>query len=512
MKEYRNTIKRVTAALLALVLVCGMAPALAESFSAIVTSNSTAVYRDVAMTEKAGDLKKNTVVRVVGYSATVAKISYQGISGYAKISDLKRVEDVADKAVTNAAAKVYKSPDTQSQSANVSAGTRLYVLAKSGEWAQVEKGGAVGYMKLENLADADDNWKTATDFLSATVTPQPTQENGITVRTYSALTVENTKVYKSASEKAKLLGTLKSGVSMTVLATSSNGWAYIELNGRKGFCKTDGIRESVAEEAAPAPTAAPTAGNESGTPGVVSAASLVVYEKASVDSNKLGTLKQGQEVNVLKWNGEWAWIELNGKYGYCSLAGLVKAGTQTTPQPTQVPSTANAQRGTVTAKTVTVYQEATTGSAKLGTLKKGQAVNVIQTSEGWAWIELNGKYGFCDAGGVAIDKKQDSIPAGFKKEEFTATVVTGDARAYSAASTDTENVALKRGAEVQVVAYNKTWACIKQNDKYAFVAVKALSRAQYDAISKDGTELQTLLKALHLVSPTRKADNPNPEG
>ena len=46
MKGYRNTIKRAMAALLALVLVCGMAPALAESFSAIVTSNSTAVYRD----------------------------------------------------------------------------------------------------------------------------------------------------------------------------------------------------------------------------------------------------------------------------------------------------------------------------------------------------------------------------------------------------------------------------------------------------------------------------------
>ena len=35
----------------------------------------------------------------------------------------------------------------------------------------------------------------------ATVAPQATQENGITVRTYTAVTTESTKVYRAASEK-----------------------------------------------------------------------------------------------------------------------------------------------------------------------------------------------------------------------------------------------------------------------------------------------------------------------
>ena len=506
MNMFRKKIRRWVAAVLvaALLLLCGAAPAMAETFSAIVTAKAMTVYGEASLTEKLGTLSKNTVVRVTGYSSTIAKFSYQGRIGYAKVSDLKRVEDVAAKALTNAAAPVFQTPDTTGASVTVPAGTRLYVLATSGEWAQVEKGGAVGYIKTGYLEAANDDWssasQTAAPTASATedaaVTPKPTQENGITVRTYFAVTVENMKVYKSASTKAKSLGTLKPGVQVTVLATSSNGWAYIELNGKHGYAKTKSLKEGVAEDYTPAPTVAPTPSAAAGTPGVVSAETLPVYSKADVESTLLGTLKQGQSVNVVKWNGTWAYIELNGKYGYCAVSGLSKAGAETTPAPTFVPTTVGAKVGTVTAKTLAVYRTASTSGVKLGTLKKGQSVNVIQTNDGWAYIELNGSYGFCKASGLSVAKDDEGVPAGFTKADFTATVVTGDARAYASTNTDAESVTLKRGAEVQVVGYNKTWACVTQDGKYAFVAVKALSKASYKAIDGDGTDLQTLLKAL----------------
>ena len=496
MKRYRANIKRWVAAALTALLLLSAVPAMAATFSAIVTSNSMDIYGDAAMSEKLGTLDKNTVVRITGYSSEIAKVSYKGRAGYARTSDMKRVEDVAAKAVTNSATPVFQTPSTESASVLVPAGTKLYVLAKSGDWARVERGGAVGYAKIGYLEEANDDWQTGayipTD--SAPTTEAPSQENGITVRTYTAVTVEKTKVYRSANTKAKVRATLDPGVQLTVLATSSNGWAYIDLNGKRGYCKTASLREGVGQDVTPSTSPSSTPG-ATGKPGVVNVPELTVYKKADPESDKLGVIKQGQEVNVVKWNSQWAYIELNGKYGFCAVAGLTKAGT-TTPSPTFEPSTANAKRGTVTAKTLAVYQTAGTGGKKLGTLKKGQAVNVIQTNDGWAWIELNGKYGFCDAGGIAIDKVQDKVPAGFKKADFTATVVTPDARAYSTTDTDAENVQLKQGTEVQVAGYNKTWACIRQNENYAFVSIKALSKAKYEAINGDGAKLLTLLKAL----------------
>ncbi len=497
MKAYKKTIRRAAAAALAAVLLlCSAAPALADTFSAIVSGKAAVVYGDVSMSDKLGTLAPKSVVRVTGYSNTIAKISYKGHIGYMKISGLKRVEDVAEKAVANAAAPVYRAADTTSASVTVPAGTRLYVLARKGDWAQVEKGGVVAYMKTGYLEPADDDWSTASVIPTSGTgaTPKPTQENGITVRTYSAVTTGELKVYKSASEKAKVKATLKAGAQVKVLATSSNGWAYIEQSGKHGYCRTELLREGVAESATPelAATPAASAGNE----GVVSASVLNVYKKASTASAKLGTLKQGQAVKVLKWSGDWAQIEVDGKKGYCALAGLSKTGATVAPTATTPPSTANAKRATVTAKTLTIYDTASAKGKKLGTLKKGKTVNLLQTSDGWAFIELNGKYGYCKAKSLSVDKAQDGLPAGFKKAEFSATVITSDARAYFATSTDSESAVLKLGAEVQVVGYNKNWACVKQNGNYAFVAVKALSKARYAAISGDGTDLQTLLKAL----------------
>ncbi len=420
MTRFKAGVRKLTVAILAAaLLLTGGIPALAETFSAIVSADSMAVYGDPSMSEKLGTLDKYDVVRVVGYSNTIAKISYEGKVGYAKIADMKRVDAVAEKAVLKSAAPVYASPDEQSESVNAPAGMKLYLLAESGEWAMVERSGHLGYVK----ADAVQRYE---EEASPDATPQPDagvvqpgQESAVTVRSYDAVTTADMPVYKTASEKGKKLGTLKTGTQVTVRAYNSEGWAYVELNGKRGFCKLDNLREGVA------PTAAP---------------------------------------------GE-------------------------TPSATFAPSTANA-RTAKTTKKLAVYRTASTDGTKLGTLKKGRAVNVLQTNDGWAYIELNGNYGFCELSGLSVEKAEQSVPAGYASADITATVITSDARVYSSPNTDAENQKLQLGASVKVVAYNSAWACVQQGSSYGFVAVKALSKASYSAIDGDGTALQTLLKAL----------------
>ena len=99
-----------------LLLICPMS-ASAEVFSAIITANTMPVYGEMALTTKLGSLEKDTVVRVVGFSNSVAKISYRGYTGFAKISDMKTVDEVAKKAVTANAATVYEFEDHQGRSA-----------------------------------------------------------------------------------------------------------------------------------------------------------------------------------------------------------------------------------------------------------------------------------------------------------------------------------------------------------------------------------------------------------
>ena len=490
MTRYRAGIRKLIAVILAAaLLLIGAAPAMAETFSAIVSAKTMAVYGDASMSQKLGTLDKYAVVRVVGYSNTIAKISYEGKIGYAKIADMKRVDAVADKAVLNAAAPVYSSPDEQSESINAPEGTKLYLLAESGDWAMVERSGHVGYVKTQFVQKVtEDALPGATTQPDAAVV-QPGQESGITVRSYDAVATSDMTVYRTASEKGKALGTLKAGTQVTVRAYSSEGWAYVERKGKRGFCRLESLKEGVAATAAPADATAVRAG-------VVSADTLDVYDKASADGERLGTLKAGAQVNVVSYDSQWAYIELNGNYGYCAVSGLKPADAQVTPAPTFAPSTANAKTAKVTAKSLAVYRTAGTDGTKLGTLKKGQSVNVLQTNDGWAYIELNGNFGFCELDGLTVDKTQQGVPAGYTKADFTVTVITSDARVYTSPNTDAENQTLKLGASLKVKAYNSAWACVEQDGDYGFVAVKALSKAAYTPIDGEGTELNTLLKAL----------------
>ena len=89
-------------------------------------------------------------------------------------------------------------------------------------------------------------------------------------------------------------------------------------------------------------------------PGTVTDYKVKVYAKASASSKYLGTICRGTQVNVLKWSGGWAYIELNGNYGYCALSALTRTDELNTPTPTPTPSIENAVAGTVTADKVKV--------------------------------------------------------------------------------------------------------------------------------------------------------------
>ena len=425
MMRKQNGSKRLTAAVMILLLLTSMAvpAALAETFSAIVTAEEMMVYRDAKLQAQAGTLPKDAIVRVKSYSGKAAKISYSGKTGYAPVADMKSLDDVAKKAVVNADSKVYQKPGADAKTAKVKQGAKVYVLAWSGKWAKVEKDGKVGYMKLSALTKADDNWQT---------------------------------------EK-------------------------------------------------PEASEAPTGTTDSAEKGTVTATTLTVYNKGDVDSGKVATLKKGDVVDVLRYNNRWAYVSVDGKTGYCPVKGLAK-GEKTvepssTPDPDDTEDTATAKtpsvdqavKAAVSAESVTVYKLASDTSEALGTLMWGEQVNVLSVKDGWAYVERNGKFGFCAKSALTkTEADPDDAPTGYKKTKFNATVVHPDAKVYETASTAGRSRKVKLGQEVRVTAYSKNleWACVTNGKTRGFMPVKHLSRGKYRTITADGSAMQTLLKAL----------------
>ena len=149
-----NVSKRILSAILLAAMLISVLPAsaLADSgFSAYVKAKKMEVYKDDDLDQFWGTLGQKTIVTVKSYSGGVAKISYNGKTGYADVSDMGRVDSIADEAETNCKTYVYEEPDTDSRSAKVKKGTDVYVLAVNGKWAMVERGGKTGYIKVADL-------------------------------------------------------------------------------------------------------------------------------------------------------------------------------------------------------------------------------------------------------------------------------------------------------------------------------------------------------------------------
>ena len=125
--------------------------AMAESFSAAVTAKSMYVAADARGSQVLGKLPKNTIVTVTDYADGVAKIRYQGRTGYARISDMAAVESIAEKAVAGMDTRVYQKPNKNSKSLKLKEGTSVYVLAVKNGVAMVERDGAVGYVDRKHL-------------------------------------------------------------------------------------------------------------------------------------------------------------------------------------------------------------------------------------------------------------------------------------------------------------------------------------------------------------------------
>lgn len=333
------------------------------------------------------------------------------------------------------------------------------------------------------------------------------------------------RVYAKPDTSSKSVSVDK-GTVVNLLAVSGS-WALIEKNGYGAFIYK-GYLTLVEDEATPTPE--PTATPEpTETPvideieAVVTTDSLTVYQSASTSSDKLCTLEYGTTVTVLAYNSTWAYITKGGSYGYCKRAGLTAASAietaTATPAPTETPAptaTVNPDDyipAVVTADSVPVYASASTSSSKLGTLKKGTEVNVVEYNSKWAYIEKNGYFGYCATSAlkkVSVEATATPTPAPSNADryrekypdvQFSATVIMDDAPAYTDPDDLSVYNALSLGTEVDVYAYNSNWAYVGIGDSRGFVQVKYLSAADYSELSSgssgsDVLKLQTALEAL----------------
>lgn len=204
-----------------------------ESFSAYVKADKAVVYSSEFLSGKLGTLPCKTIVTVLEHEDGVAKISYKGKIGYVRVRDFATVASVGTLVEAVKDAKVYSMPSYSSDYVTVKKGTTMYFLQYENEiCCMVEKGGNIGYIHVNDIK------KVAGE---SGEEKQPSSESGITNENFKArVKSSSVKVYQKSSTSSKYLGSMKKGTVVNVSAYGK-GWAYIELNGKKGYTKISGL-------------------------------------------------------------------------------------------------------------------------------------------------------------------------------------------------------------------------------------------------------------------------------
>ena len=241
-------------ALLALLLLCAMPAALADSdFQAVVSASSMKVYAEAAPHAYLGALPRGTVVTVKAYSGGAALISYGGRTGVAQVSDMSPVSEASSgqesagtaesrTVVATRDTRVYKKASTSSSYTSVKAGASMQLLAVNGSCAKVSYNGKVGYAVYSHLGEPG----------SAAQEQAPAaQEQTGSVRTGNApvVTSQSTRVYSGADSTGDYM-TVDKGTSLTLLAIRGD-CAMVERDGAIGYTSLSALKSASGSSAAP---------------------------------------------------------------------------------------------------------------------------------------------------------------------------------------------------------------------------------------------------------------------
>ncbi|WP_290061373.1 SH3 domain-containing protein [Paraclostridium bifermentans] len=132
---------------------------------------------------------------------------------------------------------------------------------------------------------------------------------------------------------------------------------------------------------------------------------------------------------------------------------------------------ASGQEGIVTAPSLNVRSEPSTGSSFLFSIKQNEKVTILESQDGWYKIKAgNGNSGWASSEYIKTDINQNN------KSESKRTVTADVLNMRSGASTSYRTIAkIKKGTEVELISESNGWSKIKYEGRIGYASSEFLS-------------------------------------
>ena len=289
--------KAACAAMLSMAMVAPLA-ALAENETRVITCGTLNLRAEESASSKIlGKYGWGSEVLVKGVNGDWASVDVGGQSGYMYAKYLGREGATSSTAYvkTNNRGLNLRAEPNGNILGSYPRGTKVTVLATTGEWSKVSVDGKTGYMQSRWLSGK------AVSGGSSAVSPAAGTAVVNNPRDTQVLFLR-----REANVSSESLGYYRNGKTVTLLARQGD-WYKVSVDGKTGYMMAKYLKV--------------TADMHNGTARVFNAngGSYVNFRsRASLSANVIGTVPVGTTVKVLEKTTDWTKVEVNGKTGYIS--------------------------------------------------------------------------------------------------------------------------------------------------------------------------------------------------
>jgi len=207
--------------------------------------------------------------------------------------------------------------------------------------------------------------------------------------------------------------------------------------------------------------------------GTVTADALRMRSQPSTTSSIVTVLYEGTKVELLsaEENG-WYKVNYNGITGYMSAEWLnvvvtASAGTQNPPtqsnNDTPAPAVESNVGVVVGAGLLNIRSGPDTGSSRIGFLKDGDVVTIVEKLDGWYKISLHGTYGYVSSAYISVGGSQPI-------ETKDGLIINGPLNVRTGPGTGYDRISsLKTGTVVKIIGSSNGWYHITANGITGYV-------------------------------------------
>lgn len=268
-------------------------------------------------------------------------------------------------------------------------------VQQNGDWIQVEVDGKTGWVAL---------------WLTKTIQSKETTKTSSKAIVISQVDYLNVRL--DATVSSSVLTQLSVGQEATYLKETDE-WIQIEVNGKIGWVskKYVSLTKASAESNSTKKKSSQTASEANVF--TVNVAAVNIRKKPNLNAKKLGTIKNGEQYDVLSHSGNWVQIQYKkGKKGWVySFYGTFSQAKKSTATKTN-------DRLTILYDGTNLREQPNTGSNVLYRANPGETFEIVESENNWYKIRIaDDQYAYVANWVVSTDKASKTSTATKKKQE-----------------------------------------------------------------------------------------------